>query len=106
MILTTSVFLTGLGMAAWIAGFVLDMPGVAAIGGVLVVGVGAMVMVDGLQHRDGKTETVNDTTNTTTVQYDYKQVNTLSSFPLGAMLTLMGGVQVLRSMDNTTEFGP
>lgn len=101
MILVVSVFLTGLGMAAWIAGFVLDMPGIAAIGGVLVVGVGATAMIDGLERQDGKIETVNDSTNATTTERQYEEVDTIQSFSLGMVLTLLGGVQVLRSLDST-----
>jgi len=100
MILVVSVFLTALGMAAWIAGFVLDMPGISAIGGVLVVGVGTAVMIDGLERQDGKIEETNATTNTTTVQFEYEEVETVQSFSLGTILTLLGGVQVLRSIDS------
>lgn len=99
MILTVSVFLTALGFAAWIGGFVLDQPAIAMIGGVLVVGVGAMVMVDGLEVREGRTEVANNTTGETQVQYDYREVSTLPSFSLGVVLTLLGGTQVLRALD-------
>lgn len=100
----TSVFLTTIGMAAWVAGLVLGYPGIATIGGVMVVGVGGAVMVDGLEVRDGQTEALDDATNTTTVDWQYEEVQTVTSFPLGAVLCLLGGAQTLRSLDESTEF--
>jgi hypothetical protein len=99
MLLTVSAFLCLIGFVAWTLGIVLEFQGVAAIGAVLVVGVGAAAMVDGLEVRDGQTESTNSTTNTTTISPDYQEVETMGSFPLGALFTLLGGVMVLRSMN-------
>lgn len=103
MILTVFIAISTLGFAGWIAGTILNMPGIAAIGGVLVVGAGGMVLVDGLQHQDGRIEATNATTNETVVTKTYDTVETLPSFSLGSLVTLLGGVQVIRALDNAAN---
>ena len=49
MLLTTAAFLSILGFLAWVLGHVYSYQGIATLGAVLMVGVGAAVMVGGLE---------------------------------------------------------
>lgn len=55
MILETAGMVTTLGIVGWIIGRVFDMYGVAMIGAVLILGVGASVANGGLAYQDGQT---------------------------------------------------
>jgi len=57
MLATIAGFLTALGFGSWIAGIMFRYRGLAVIGGVLVVGVGAMVTTGGLQYETGTAQT-------------------------------------------------
>jgi len=114
MILTTAAFLSILGLIAWVLGHVYSYQGIAALGAVLMVGVGGAVMVGGLETPAGEehveisnsttnltaadTETTNTTT-TTQVRTVYEPIGTTSSFPTGLVLTLLGGVMTMRALE-------
>lgn len=102
MILILAVVLTGLGFLGWIAGSIFQYPGVAFIGAVLVVGVGAGVMETGLEHRVGHTET-NVSSNTTEIQYTYDQYEPPNRLPLGELWLLFGAIQALHSLNSLSE---
>lgn len=98
MILTTAVFLTALGFGAWILGTVWGYQGIAAIGAILIVGVGAAAMIYGLETRTGEVETQTDA-NTTAIDYQYEPIGTTQSFPLGMLVTLLGGAMTGRTLN-------
>ena len=120
MLLTTAAFLSILGFLAWVLGHVYSYQGIATLGAVLVVGVGAAVMVGGLETPAGEERVQIDTntTNTTTtdgtttsvttteqtateVQTTYEPIGTTSSFPTGLVVTLLGGVMTLRAVEGS-----
>jgi len=98
MILIPAVILTLVGFVVWIVGYLFDFTGLAAIGAVLVFAVGAMIMTDGLQQRDGKIKTQIDN-NTTEINHQTSEITFLPSFPLGLVWALFGAVLVLRGVD-------
>lgn len=102
MILTVAAFLSALGLVTWVLGYYLRFTGMAVIGAVLLLGVGAMVMIDGLEHSSGEIETQADD-GTIERQTIYDQVDTGQSFPLGALLTILAGVLVMRSLNQQAE---
>lgn len=102
MILSVAAFLTALGFFGWIAGTVFEYQGIAFIGATIVLGVGAMMMVDGLETKTGQVET-NVSANQTEIEHTYTPVDTLSTFPLGALVTLFGGVTGMRSLAMLSE---
>lgn len=102
MILTVAAFLSALGLVTWVIGFYLRFTGMAVIGAVLLLGVGAMVMIDGLEHEAGEIET-EDADGTVERQTMYDPVETGQSFPLGALLTILAGVLVMRSLNQQAE---
>lgn len=97
MILQTAAFLSILGTGMWLIGQLQGYQGIATIGAVLMVGVGAAAMVDGLQVPSGEIETTIDD-DTTEVETQYEDVGTTTSFPLGMLLTLLGGVMTGRAV--------
>jgi hypothetical protein len=119
MLLTTAAFLSILGFTAWVLGHVYSYQGIATLGAVLMVGVGAAVMVGGLETPAGEerveTTDVNTTeltnadgnvtnvtaseTTTAEVTTVYEPIGTTSSFPTGLVLTLLGGVMTLRAVE-------
>jgi len=99
MILTTAAFLTLLGMSTWTLGHIFDYQGIATLGAVLMVGVGAATMIDGLETETGEERVQVD--NTTTVEAIYEPIGTSSSFPTGLVLTLLGGVMTMRSLEGS-----
>lgn len=98
MILATSVFLSAFGFAAWALGHFWDYQGIAAIGAVLVIGVGAAAMVDGLETQSGTVETQLDA-NTTEVEQQYQSIGTTQSFPVGVVVTLLGTGMIARALE-------
>lgn len=100
MILTTAAFLTLLGMGTWIVGHLYGYQGIATIGAVIMVGVGAAAMIDGLETESGE-ERVEIDNSTTAVTTTYEPIGTASSFPTGLLLTLLGGVMVMRSLEGS-----
>lgn len=100
MILTVAAFLSALGFGSWILGSIFEYPAVAFIGATIVVGVGALAMVDGLEHQAGKVEQTTDTNETTTTP-TYEPVETpIANFEPGFLVLLLGGVMGLRSLDS------
>lgn len=106
MLLSVAGYLTALGFAAWILGTWADYTGIAAIGAVIIVGVGAGVMVDGLQLETGQTEhyeyntSGNDTVRTnTTIERQYEEVTMPANFPPGLLFVLLGAAGLLRALD-------
>jgi len=98
MILSTAVFLITLGFGAWILGTIWEFQGIAAIGAILVVGVGAGAMIDGIDTQTGEIETQTDA-NTTAIEYDYESIGTTQSFPVGLLVTLLGGAMTGRTLN-------
>jgi len=99
MILTTAAFLTLLGMSTWVLGHVFEYQGIATLGAVVMIGVGAAAMVDGLETETGEERV--EVENTTTVETIYEPIGTTSSFPTGLVLTLLGGVMTMRSLEGS-----
>ena len=130
MIITVAAATLSLGFIGWILGTIFNYPSVAVIGAVIIVGVGAMAMSNGLEYKTGEIEmesgntTSNSTiehgeVNNTTVQTgenqtetvnstvttinQYEELDTPTNLPLGALITLLGGVLVLRSLDSFSD---
>jgi hypothetical protein len=122
MILTTAAFLSALGFVTFLVGHLYGYQGIATIGAVLIVGLGGGVMVGGLEVESGqeRVETANTTTDgervdvnasktnissvsatdaTVTAETTYEPIGTTSSFPLGVVLTLLGGVMTMRALE-------
>jgi membrane protein implicated in regulation of membrane protease activity len=102
MILSVAAFLTAFGFAAFVVGSVFDMPEVALIGGVLIVGVGAMFTAYGLEYRSGSVES-NVSTNETSTQYQYDTVKTPTRLPLGALVMILGATVAVRQFNRFEE---
>lgn len=98
MLITTAAFLSILGLVAWVLGHVYAYQGIATLGAVLMVGVGAGVMVTGLEVEAGE-ERVEIDSQTTEVTTVYEPIETSSSFPTGLVLTLLGGVMTMRALE-------
>jgi hypothetical protein len=102
MILILAATFTALGFLGWILGIVLDMPGVAMLGAILVVGVGGMVMTDGLQVRDGQVER-NVSSDETEIDYTYSEFEPMDRWPVGELWLLLGGIMALRSLSGVSD---
>jgi hypothetical protein len=109
MLLYIALALSGLGFFAFVAGQVLDMAGVAVIGAVIVVGVGAMVTGTGLEYRDGERVDKefggenNSTVVGETVVPTYTQLDTPQHLSLGMLWLLLGGTLTLRGINRAGE---
>lgn len=102
MLLILAATFTALGFVGWIVGTLLEMPGVAVISAILVVGVGAGIMTDGLDVRDGHVET-NTTDSQTEVAYTYAEFEPNQQWPLGELWLLLGGIMTLRGFSQVQE---
>jgi hypothetical protein len=109
MILHVFLALTGFGVVVWILGTVFEWRGIAVIGAVIVVAAGGMVMQTGLEYRSGQVTdndvAINESTNSTYVEstdvrYTYAPVPLPQKLGLGTLVMLVGGVGVLRSLNN------
>jgi len=98
MLLIPAVTLTGLGLVVWLVGIFGEYHGLAALGAVVVVGVGGMVLTDGLERESGEIEKqVNSTTTETIAQT--QPIDLLPQAPTGAVWMLMGGVMLLQGVN-------
>lgn len=98
MLLIPATVLTGLGLVVWLVGIFGEYKGLAALGAVLVVGVGGMVLTDGLQQEAGSIEReVNNTTVETIPQHE--PIDLLPQTPTGAVWMLIGGVMLLQGIN-------
>lgn len=109
MLLTVFATLAGLGVALWLLGYVQEMPGVAAIGAIIVIGAGATVIFGGLEVEAGQEiakqyTTVNNSTvnNATTVDTQYRSVSTPQQFQLGGLVTVVGGLLFIRGLGDAS----
>lgn len=106
MILEVFLGLSGFGFAGWILGALFDQRGAAAVGAVVIVGVGVMVIGTGLEYHSGTTEelehaTVNNTTivdNSTTTK-EYSPVPLPQQFGLGFIVVLLGSSGLFRALE-------
>lgn len=99
MILSVFLGLLAVGFVTWMLGVVFGWPGIATIGGAIVVGVGAMVIAGGLEYQSGQVRDHDNTTNTTVITQTYSPVSMPEQYSLGFLVTLLGGVAILRSLD-------
>lgn len=105
MLLKIAVVITALGFTTWILGAVFEYRGMAALGAVLVVGVGAMITVGGLEHRDGEkrvytyeNESNETVKNETVVEPRYSTFEPAERWPLGPLWMLVGAVAFFRAL--------
>lgn len=103
MILTTAATLLAVGFVAVAFGYLFGHYEVAVIGGILILGVGAVITGGSLEQSVGEieTETQVDGENVTETETVTEPIETPQRLPLGALVMLLGGIFVLRSF---TEF--
>jgi len=101
MLLATALALSLFGLVVWAAGLQFGYTGVAVLGAVLVVGVGASVLGTGLQQRAGTVEQSPNST-TTVISVQTAPVTFVSSFNAGLIWTLLGGVLTLQATNLDT----
>jgi hypothetical protein len=107
MLLATTALLVAIGFIAWFIGEFFGYKGIGAIGAVLIIGVGAAIVLTGLEYRSGVEkqfayQTINNSTvvdnTTSTVQYETTDVGAafgatfLASLGIGGLLMLLGAV--------------
>ncbi len=98
MILTVASALTTLGFATWILGSIFEYHGVATVGAVIIVGVGAMVSNEGLEVKTGEVQNQIDNS-TTEVENQYQPISTPAHLSLGVIVMLLGGTLFLRALN-------
>lgn len=107
MILTSAAVVAAFGLALFALGQVTDNPGVALVGAIFIIGVGAAGATGGYQVADGETviEYNNSSTNETVtdVETTYKDVETPQDLPLGVMVTLTGFVLFIGAAGRASE---
>jgi len=100
-------FLVLFGFGLFALGNVADYTGVAMIGGVIVVGVGAGIVTQGgLEHKVGETRVIsNETANQTVVDVEpeYRPVGTPSRLPLGFVTMLAGSLLAFQPLAQTVD---
>jgi len=111
MILNTALFLLAAGMAAFALGKIFKRPGVAMIGAIIIIGVGATALTGNIQVATGEdTEEWEEYdpnrgqnviyTNSTTV---YTDIETAADFPVGAVLMSLGAVMLIGATGEASE---
>lgn len=111
MLLEIAGMLTLAGFFTWILGAVFEYPGIATIGGAVIVVVGALVTGTGLEYRTGEVVTENTTFDgsvvenstvynssqtTKEVSYVTESVAFPTRFPAGVLLMIVGGLLTAR----------
>jgi len=83
----------------WLIGLLFEYRGIAVIGATIIVGVGAVVAEDGLQHQTGTVEHTVDS-DTTEIERQYAEVETPLNLNLGTLIILIGGVLALHGLND------
>lgn len=102
MILSTAAFLCAIGFVAWILGTLFNQTEIAVIGGVLILGVGAMGATDGFQHRAGQIESTN-ADNETITEFQYERIDQTTNFSAGGLIMLLGGLGIIRALNRASN---
>lgn len=107
MLLTLFVALNAIGFAAMVLGTVFSYQGLAALGGVIIVGAGVGVIGTGVEHAAGEERireygTVNNETVVTdvTVTTTYQEASLPEQYALGFLVTLVGSLGLFRALDS------
>lgn len=96
--LKVAAFLAALGLATWVIGLAFQRPVLVVLGGIIVVGLGAGVMTQGLGYKAGETqETV--AANTTNVSYTYDTVDPADKFPMATVMMILGAIGVFHGLE-------
>lgn len=103
MILLAAAAVSVFGLVLFAFGYAFDSPGVAMVGALFIVGIGAAGAIDGYEYKGGQVETYNNSTNTTTIDYQYQSVSVHTDFPLGVMVTLAGVVLFMGASGRASE---
>ena len=106
MILEIFAAVNAIGFLAWILGSVFQMRAVAAVGGVVIVGAGVMVIGTGLEYRSGQVRdhTYNNSNYSenpleTTVTYQYTEAPMPEQYSLGFLIVLLGSIGLFRALE-------
>lgn len=98
MILTVAAAISLLGFVTWSLGSVFSYHGLAAVGGVIVVAVGAAGMADGgFAYETGTVERTTDA-NTTEKVTQYDTVELPGNFSFGMVVLFVGALLTFRSL--------
>lgn len=103
MILTTAAFLTTVGLVAFVLGHSYGYQGIAVIGAILIVGVGAGAMVDGIETQTGERQ-IDVDNSTTEVERVYEPIGVSTSFPVGLVVLLLGGAMAGQALNPDGRF--
>ena len=114
MLLAPFFVLTGLGFGAWLLGHYFGFTGIAAIGAVVVIGVGGAVVLSGLLVQTGEVverdyTTINNSTveTNTTVSFSYEQHALAQqlggSVNLGGLQMIAGGLLLIQHLNNRSN---
>lgn len=98
MILTVAAALSLLGFVTWSLGSVFSYHGLAAIGGIVVVAVGAAGMADGGYAYETGTIERQTGENTTEKATQYDTVELPGSFNFGMVVVFVGTIMTFRSL--------
>jgi hypothetical protein len=99
VLVVTAAFLMGVGFVSFLVGAVFQYQSVAVIGAVLILGVGAIVTVSGVEYRSGQIDKPGPD-NSTVTEFTYDRTDTPTNLPLGTLIMLLGGVLSLRGIYN------
>jgi hypothetical protein len=99
MILSVFVAVSAIGFVLFAGGYLLDYTGIAAIGATIFLGVGAGVVLGGLEYQTGEVRT-ETSTNETVVEHQYTSVETPTRLPMGILLMLVAGLGYVRLLDD------
>lgn len=107
MLLTIFVALNAVGFAALVLGNVFGHQGIAAMGGVIVVGAGVGVIGTGLEYEAGEERsreyaTVDNETVVTdvTVTTTFTEASLPEQYAVGLLVTLVGSLGMFRALDS------
>jgi len=110
MLLSVFATLTALGLALWLLGYLQELPGVGALGAIIVIGAGATVVLTTLQVEAGQEiakqyTVINNSTvnNATTVDTQYRSVPAPQQFQLGGLITVVGGLLFTRILGDAGD---
>jgi hypothetical protein len=104
LLLTFSV-LTGLGLATFVIGWILDLPAIAMIGAVLILASGALALDGPVEVKVGEDQINGSSSTDESFRNVYDPISEPDQFSLGFVTMLLGALGTLHSLNKFSEGG-
>jgi len=102
VVLRAFLAITVFGIGVWAVGTAIRRPDVAAIGSIVVIGIGgSAILGEGILVEAGASQVVQN--NTTIINTTYEPLETAASFPFDIVVLFLGSIMLFQSLGEASE---